>query len=131
MPRDVPPSALESEVKRNGRDIQGLSVRVETLDQSFDTRLDRIAEGLEALTQQVGRLSEATYETQSLLREAADRRDRQIDKLLDQQATKLDRIFDAIQAQNRSIDNHLRVAEAQSSNIAALTQLVQMLVSRN
>ncbi|NEQ26914.1 MAG: hypothetical protein F6K28_49410, partial [Microcoleus sp. SIO2G3] len=70
MPRETPPSSLETAITRSTHSIERLIDRIDALDQSFDRRLDRIAEGLEAVTEQIGRLSEATYETQSLLREA-------------------------------------------------------------
>ena len=119
-PPKEPPSALESKINQTNREIQGVVVRVETLDQ----HLVSLTRSIEALTEQIGRLTESSFETQTLLRESANRRDRQIDQLLDQQGSKLDRILEAIQGQNR-------VTEAQASNISALTRLVEMLVSRN
>jgi chromosome segregation ATPase len=119
-PPKEPPSALESKINQTNREIQGVAVRVETLDQ----HLVSLTRSIEALTEQIGRLTESSFETQTLLRESANRRDRQIDQLLDQQGSKLDRILEAIQGQNR-------VTEAQASNISALTRLVEMLVSRN
>ena len=101
-PPKEPPSALESKINQNNREIQGVAVRVETLDQHLVT----LTSAIEALTDQVGRLTESIFETQNLLRESGNRRDAQID------------------AQNR-------IADAQASNIAALTRLVEMLVSRN
>lgn len=81
-PQKEPPSGLETKINQTNRLIEGLAVRIDTLDQSFDARLDRVAETLEVLAQQIGRLTEATHETHALLRESANRRDTQIDRLL-------------------------------------------------
>jgi uncharacterized protein YoxC len=81
-PPKEPPSGLENKVNHTNRLIEGLNIRVDTLDQSFDVRLERVAETLEVLAQQIGRLTEATHETHALLRESANRRDAQIDRLL-------------------------------------------------
>lgn len=55
--------------------LEATDAYVATLDQ-------RLSERLEQLTEQVGRLTEATIMTQNLIREAADRRDAQIDRLM-------------------------------------------------
>ena len=77
-PPKEPPSALESKINQNNREIQGVAVRVETLDQ----HLLSLTRNIEALTEQIARLTEASFETQNLLRESANRRDTQIDRLL-------------------------------------------------
>lgn len=77
-PRNEPPSKLETAVTTQGRTIELLGLRIEVMDQ----HLDRIAGNIEALTEQIGRLTEATFETQNLLRQSGDRRDAQIDRLL-------------------------------------------------
>lgn len=77
-PRETPPSGLETKINQNNRLIEGVAVRVETLDQ----HLLSLTRSIEALTEQVASLTEASFETQNLLRESANRRDTQIDRLL-------------------------------------------------
>lgn len=96
MPRETPPSNLESAVLRNNREIQGLAVRVETLDQ----HLASLTQSIDTLTSQIGRLTEATYETHSLLRESANRRDGQIDRLMeaaDRRDTQIERLLSILE----------------------------------
>jgi archaellum component FlaC len=104
-PRNEPPSGLELKINQNNREIQGLAVRVEGLDQ----HLVSLTQKIEAVTDQVGLFMEGLT---------------RLTNLIEKQEGKLDRILDAIQGQNK-------VAEAQASNVAALTRLVEMLVSRN
>lgn len=97
-PRNEPASNLEIKINQNNRLIEGLAVRTDLLDQHMVS----LTRAIEVLTEQIGRLT----------------------NLVEKQETKLDRILDAIQGQNK-------VAEAQASNVAALTRLVEILVSRN
>jgi len=104
-PRNEPPSGLEIKINQNNRLIEGLAVRTDLLDQ----HLVSLTQKIEAVTDQVGLFMEGLT---------------RLTNLIEKQEAKLDRILDAIQGQNK-------VAEAQASNVAALTRLVEMLVSRN
>jgi hypothetical protein len=105
MPEKQPPSGAELKVIQLTRNVEAIDVKIEALDQ----RLDRAAVNIEAIIQQFGLFAEGLT---------------RLEISIERQEAKLDRILDAIQGQTR-------VAEAQASNVAALTRLVEMLVSRN
>lgn len=104
-PRNEPPSRLEIEVKHTQRLVEGLALRTELLDQHIVS----LTEKIEAITDRVGLFTEGLT---------------RIGNLIERQENKLDRILDAIQ-------NQTKLAEAQAANIAALSRLVEMLVTRN
>lgn len=93
MPRNEPKSSAEIKLEKIDRGIELMDVRVTTIDQ----RLDRIAQMLEANTQQiqantqqVATFSEGLVRLENIitkgferLEREADRRDRQIDKLIE------------------------------------------------
>ena len=80
-------------------------------------------ESIDALTHQVGVFTEGLT---------------RLEILIERQEAKIERILDAIQAQTVAIDGHVRVAEAQAktaeaqaANIATLSRMVELLISRN
>ena len=80
-------------------------------------------ESIDALTHQVGVFTEGLT---------------RLEILIERQEAKIERILDAIQAQTVAIDGHLRLAEAQAktaeaqaANIATLSRMVELLISRN
>jgi len=126
-PPKEPPSGLETKINQNNRLIEGLAMRVDTLDQSFDARLGRIAEGVEAITHQVGLFTEGLT---------------RLENLIERQEAKIERILDAIQQQTSAINGHLQLAEAQAetakaqaetakaqaSNIVQLSRMVELMI---
>jgi methyl-accepting chemotaxis protein len=82
------------------------------LDTSTDQKLDRVAANLEAVTAQIGLLSEQQTATAI-----------QIDKLVES----IDKLGDRL---DRQIDRIAAIAEQQAVTVANLTQLVSALVGK-
>lgn len=57
-PRNEPPSNIEIKINKVQGTLESTNVRLDTLDQKFTQRMDRIAEGVEAITHQIGTFSE-------------------------------------------------------------------------
>jgi len=57
-PRNEPPSSLEIKANKLQGTLEATNIRLDTLDQKFTDRMDRISEGVEAINHQIGTFSE-------------------------------------------------------------------------
>ena len=89
---------------------------------TFDVKLDRIAEQVDAIARFVGRTAELQMQTQSKLDEMTE---------LDRQThAKLDRITDNIAGLTTAVHGYQEIAREQARSTAELIKLVTILTSK-
>ena len=96
---------------------------------TFDAKLDRIAEQVDAIARFVGQTSELQMQTQIKLNEMMEL-DRQTHAKLDRITNNIDELTTAIREQTAAINGYQDIAREQARSTAELIKLVTILSSK-
>lgn len=105
---------------------QTLETLVELVDlarKQSDKRFDHVNESFEQVNKSIDNLAVNVGQLAVQQRQAATN----IDRL----GERIERLITAVERQNAAIDGHLRLSEAQSTNIAELTRLATKLIEKS
>jgi len=81
------------------------------MDARLTSRLDTLAESIQVLTEQVGRITESIARLELLLTEGVKKRDEQIDRL------------------TKNLEDQISLSREQAHSVASLTKLVSQLLA--
>ena len=143
-------------IKAQGRSlnqaaVDAIATRIDTYEQSWqrrweksdkrwDARIDRLFEGIDAMKDTAQTIAQKVEEIADFIGTATEEQratqirletlEEKVDRRFDQLTQTLDRMTASIQEQQKSIDEHLRVAEQQQATTQELIRLVTVIAGK-